>query len=196
MKSETLVLRGARVLREGSFLDADVQIRDGRISAVGEGLEGDVLRVCGDLVPGFLDEHIHGIAGHDTMRGAHDVLEMSRALARHGVTTFLPTTMNAGPEETNAALRGVKAAMQAGAPGADIAGAHMEGPFLGAAYPGAQKAGANLAPTLENYARLTEGAQDVVRLLTLAPENPGARDLIAALAARGVAGSAGRTDAK
>ena len=196
MKSETLVLRGARVLREGSFLDADVQIRDGRISAVGEGLEGDVLRVCGDLVPGFLDEHIHGIAGHDTMRGAHDVLEMSRALARHGVTTFLPTTMNAGPEETNAALRGVKAAMQAGAPGADIAGAHMEGPFLGAAYPGAQKAGANLAPTLENYARLTEGAQDVVRLLTLAPENPGARDLIAALAARGVAVSAGHTDAK
>ena len=119
MKSETLVLRGARVLREGSFLDADVQIRDGRIAAVGEGLEGDVLRVCGDLVPGFLDEHIHGIAGHDTMRGAHDVLEMSRALARLGVTTFLPTTMNAGPEETNAALRGVKAAMQAGAPGAD-----------------------------------------------------------------------------
>ena len=196
MKSETLVLRGARVLREGSFLDADVQIRDGRISAVGEGLEGDVLRVCGDLVPGFLDEHIHGIAGHDTMRGAHDVLEMSRALARHGVTTFLPTTMNAGPEETNAALRGVKAAMQAGAPGADIAGAHMEGPFLGAAYPGAQKAGANLAPTWENYARLTEGAQDVVRLLTLAPENPGARGLIAALAARGVAVSAGHTDAK
>ena len=86
--------------------------------------------------------------------------------------------------------------MQAGAPGADIAGAHMEGPFLGAAYPGAQKAGANLAPTRENYARLTEGAQDVVRLLTLAPENPGARDLIAALAARGVAVSAGHTDAK
>ena len=59
MKSETLVLRGARVLREGSFLDADVQIRDGRISAVGEGLEGDVLRVCGDLVPGFLKRRAH-----------------------------------------------------------------------------------------------------------------------------------------
>ena len=192
---EAMVLRGARVLCEGSFLEADVRVCQGRIDAVGRGLEGDVMRVRGDLVPGLIDEHIHGIAGHDTMRGAQDVWEMSRALARHGVTTFLPTTMNAGAEETNAALRGVRKAMEAGAPGADIAGAHLEGPFLSPAYPGAQKPEANLAPTIDAYARITEGAEGAVRLLTLAPELPGAETLIPYLAKSGVAVSAGHTEA-
>ncbi|MGI5884546.1 MAG: N-acetylglucosamine-6-phosphate deacetylase [Candidatus Spyradocola sp.] len=195
MTTETLVLRGARVLREGGFSQADVQIRGGRITAIGENLPGDVRQVSGDLVPGLIDEHIHGIAGHDTMRGAQDVFAMSEALARHGVTTFLPTTMNAGVEETRAALLGVREVMRAGAPGAAIAGAHMEGPFLGAAYPGAQKAGENLPPTAENFARLTEGASEIVRLLTLAPENPGALALIAHLSSRGIVVSAGHTDA-
>lgn len=192
---DTLVLRGAQVLCEGRFEDVDVAICEGRISGVGMHLTGDVLRVSGYLVPGFIDEHIHGIYGSDTMQGAQAVQNMAQRLARHGVTGFLPTTMNAGVEETHAAVQGIYEAMQAGGDGARIVGAHMEGPFLGSVYLGAQDAHANLAPTMENFARLTGEAASIVRLITVAPEVEGAQELIRALSARGIAVSAGHTDA-
>ena len=176
---EKLIFRGAQVLLDGRLTETDVRIAQGRIDAVGRGLDGgDVMRVEGYLLPGLIDEHIHGIAGHDTMDGVQAVLGMAKQLVRHGVTSFLPTTMNSGIEPTRASLAGVAAAMRENVDGADIPGAHMEGPFLCEKYKGAQDARANLAPSVENFARLTGADASIVRLITLAPELPGAEDFI------------------
>ena len=120
---------------------------------------------------------------------------MARCVVQHGVTTFLPTTMNAPVEETHAAVQGVKDAMLAAGPGADIAGVHMEGPFLSEKYKGAQDTRANQLPSMENFQRLTDGTQEIVRLMTLAPELPGAEAFIRAAAAQGIRISAGHSDA-
>lgn len=192
---DKIVFRGAQVLYAGQFIEADVAVANGRIAGIGRHLEGDVLSVEGYLVPGLIDEHIHGIHGCDTMSGAQDVTQMARCVVQHGVTTFLPTTMNAPVEETHAAVQGVKDAMLAAGPGADIAGVHMEGPFLSEKYKGAQDARANQLPSMENFQRLTDGAQEIVRLMTLAPELPGAEAFIRAAAAQGIRISAGHSDA-
>lgn len=192
---DKIVFRGAQVLYAGQFIEADVAVANGRIAGIGRHLEGDVLSVEGYLVPGLIDEHIHGIHGCDTMSGAQDVAQMARCVVQHGVTTFLPTTMNAPVEETHAAVQGVKDAMLAAGPGADIAGVHMEGPFLSEKYKGAQDARANQLPSMENFQRLTDGTQEIVRLMTLAPELPGAEAFIRAAAAQGIRISAGHSDA-
>lgn len=192
---DKIVFRGAQVLYAGQFIEADVAVANGRIAGIGRHLEGDVLSVEGYLVPGLIDEHIHGIHGCDTMSGAQDVIQMARCVVQHGVTTFLPTTMNAPVEETHAAVQGVKDAMLAAGPGADIAGVHMEGPFLSEKYKGAQDARANQLPSMENFQRLTDGTQEIVRLMTLAPELPGAEAFIRAAAAQGIRISAGHSDA-
>ena len=163
---DKIVFRGAQVLYAGQFIEADVAVANGRIAGIGRHLEGDVLSVEGYLVPGLIDEHIHGIHGCDTMSGAQDVTQMARCVVQHGVTTFLPTTMNAPVEETHAAVQGVKDAMLAAGPGADIAGVHMEGPFLSEKYKGAQDARANQLPSMENFQRLTDGTQEIVRLMS------------------------------
>lgn len=145
------------------------------------------------LAPGFIDVHIHGYAGHDMMEGEDAVRHMSRGLTRHGVTSFLPTTMSASVEETNRAVRAVSRTM-GNAPGARVLGCHLEAPFLNARKKGAQRADTLLAPSLEAYRALVQGGEQAARLLTLAPELPGARALIEALRGEIVL-SAGHTTA-
>ena len=190
------VLRGAQVLIDGEFKAVDVAVENGMITQVGEQLQGEVMQIEGYLLPGLIDEHIHGIYGHDTMYGADAVIGMSRRLAMHGVTGFLPTTMNAGVEETHAAVMGIKQAMlNQPEDGAVIIGAHMEGPFLGEKYKGAQDARANLLPTVQNFELLTKDCAEAVRLITIAPELEGAQDFVRYAAEKGIVVSAGHTDA-
>ena len=190
------VIKGAQVLVDGAFIDAEVQLENGVITAIGQNLEGEVIAAEGYLLPGLIDEHIHGIYGSDTMYGAEAVCNMSRRLAMHGVTGFLPTTMNAGVKETHDAVMGVKLAMQQQPEdGAVILGAHMEGPFLGEKYKGAQDARANLLPGADNFEKLTEGCGEVVRLITIAPELEGAEGFTKYALEKGIVVSAGHTDA-
>lgn len=191
-----LILRGAKVLIEGVFEDRDVAVENGIIAEIGKNLKGEIMNISGYLLPGLIDEHIHGIFGNDTMYGEEAVIAMSRQLVKHGVTGFLPTTMNAGIEETHKAVMGVKKAMQAQPEdGAVIIGAHMEGPFLGEKYKGAQDAKANLLPGKENFEKLTDGCADAMRLITIAPELEGAQEFVKYAVSRGIVVSAGHTDA-
>jgi hypothetical protein len=91
-----MVIKNARVLVGGKILkDRDVAVEGGRITAVGEGLEGgrEIDARGALLAPGFVDLHIHGCAGDDTMDGGDAVKRMARWLPRTGVTALLPTTM-------------------------------------------------------------------------------------------------------
>lgn len=117
--------------------------------------------------PGFLNVHIHGCGGADTMDEDADALTTIRKKqAEMGVTAFLPTTMTCPWDEIAGALTRVRTAMKMRGVGADILGAHMEGPFISPAEKGSQEE-TNILPA--DFPKLAPFA-DVVRLVTLAPE--------------------------
>ncbi|MDR0396307.1 MAG: N-acetylglucosamine-6-phosphate deacetylase [Oscillospiraceae bacterium] len=183
---------------EAYFAEADLLIKDGEISDIGALLAPDETYDAAGcyVVPGFIDTHIHGFAGVDTMSGADAVRTMSRELAKHGTTAFLPTTMTASKQDTRAAVRGVALAMSDPEPnGAAILGCLMEGPFFCAKRKGAQPEHALLNPSVAAYEDMTGEDEKAVRRLALAPELPGADELIRELVSRGVQVSLGHTDA-
>jgi N-acetylglucosamine-6-phosphate deacetylase len=150
------------------------------------------------VLPGFVDVHVHGAAGHDTMdltmdAGVDGLRPMAQFYARHGVTSFLATTMTASAEATLAAVRGVAAAMGKTNGGARPLGIHLEGPFLSPRFPGAQRADHIRPPDLAEFRRLVEAGP--VRMITLAPEQPGAPELIAEARRRGIVVVMGHTAA-
>jgi N-acetylglucosamine-6-phosphate deacetylase len=144
------------------------------------------------LLPGFIDTHIHGGNGGDTMDGPEGVRLMARFHAPHGTTSFLPTTMTAQWPLVMAALNGVRAVMDGGGVtgGAEILGAHLEGPFISPERLGAQPPHAQL-PTPEKLEQVL--ALDVVRAVTLAPELPGALEAARQFARAGVRVGVGHT---
>jgi N-acetylglucosamine-6-phosphate deacetylase len=146
------------------------------------------------VLPGFIDLHIHGSNGHDVMDATPEVLrEMSRFLARHGVTGFYPTTMTAPHAPTLAAVRNVAAVFDEQMPGARILGIHLEGPYLSPEFPGAQPKEYVRDPNLAEFEELV--AAGPVRMITLASERPGASQLMEAALDHGISVVLGHTAA-
>jgi N-acetylglucosamine-6-phosphate deacetylase len=147
------------------------------------------------LAPGFVDVHVHGWGGHDAMGDDAALDGMARALLRQGVTSFLPTAVSA-PLETLAAFAERVRGWMPTSPGdgADPLGFNLEGPFLAPARRGAHDPRCLLSPSEvrpDELDRLVDG----LAVITIAPEIPGALDLIGWLAARGVAVSLGHSAA-
>jgi N-acetylglucosamine-6-phosphate deacetylase len=152
-------------------------------------LEGDY------LLPGFVDVHIHGFRGCDTMRSETDIRKMSRELAGIGVGAFCPTTMSASDEETGRAIRNVCAVMQKPEKGGSrILGVHMEAPFLSEERAGAQQKEFFCDPDEEKLKGLAENLS-AVRLITIAPERNGSERFTRSVTAAGIHVSIGHTNA-
>ena len=185
-----MLIRNGWVFLDGEFAKADVRLNDSLISEVGTLLPspGEDVRDCSGLfvLPGFVDIHIHGYGGADCMRGEEDVRRMARELRKTGIAAFVPTTMSAGTVETRAALSSIQAVCdQQETEGAAVLGAHMEAPFLAPEYKGAQRGECLLPPSASSYEELTRGIS-CVRMMTLAPELPGAISLIRHLTEKGI----------
>ncbi len=124
--------------------------------------------------PGFINLHVHGIGGSDTMDGTEEALkQMSQILPATGVTGFLPTTMTEREDKIRAALSNIAACAEKGFPGAEILGANMEGPFISDIYKGSQEVSHIQCARWE----LIEPYKKWIKLITLAPEkleNPAA----------------------
>ncbi len=154
------------------------------------------------LAPGFIDIHIHGGAGHDVMQADADSLAaVERLLARHGVTSYLPTTVTAPLDATLLSLDKLGAAVEAAAsPSGELRaqplGVHLEGPFLSHAKRGVHPPEHLLGPTPELFDRLWQAARTRVSMMTIAPELPGARETIAHAARPGVAVSLGHSNSE
>ncbi|OLV18421.1 N-acetylglucosamine-6-phosphate deacetylase [Deinococcus marmoris] len=146
------------------------------------------------ILPGFIDTHVHGGSGADAMDGPQAVRTLARFHAAHGTTTLLPTTITNPWENVLAALRGIRQVMdEGGVPGgADIVGAHLEGPFISPGRLGAQPPN-TLEPTPERIAEVL--ALNVVRAVTIAPEVPGALEASFEMARAGVRIGVGHTRA-
>ncbi len=154
------------------------------------------------LAPGFIDIHIHGGAGHDVMSADDSALAgIEHSLARHGVTSYFPTTVTAALGETLAALERLAAAVERSSAAmrsekarARPLGIHLEGPFLSHAKRGVHPPAHLQAPSLQVFERLWQAARGKVALMTIAPELPDAEIVIRAAADRGVCVSLGHSD--
>ncbi len=179
-----------------------VRLAEERVRETGEQLEAvpgeKVLDLAGDfLLPGFVDVHIHAFRGEDTMNGETSVRRMSLALAETGVAAFCPTTMSASVEDTQKALRGIRAVMDRPEKGGTrVLGAHMEAPFLQPEKAGAQRKEFFRNPSWADLETMTDGKPEIVRLITLAPELPGSESFIRQASEAGMHISIGHTSAK
>ena len=197
----TVLLRNGLFFADGHFWEnLCVRLETGRVTAMGEGLAplaGEaVIDLQGDFVlPGFVDAHIHAFRGHDTMQGEDAIRQMARELYREGVAAFLPTTMSASVEDTRRVIAAVRRVMDTPEQrAARVLGVHMEAPFLCEKYKGAQLGECLMNPTVEAYEAMTRGT-DCVKMMTLAPELPGALDMVAYLRKKGVVTCAAHSDA-
>jgi N-acetylglucosamine-6-phosphate deacetylase len=162
------------------------------VTALGTVVDG---RGC-VLLPGFIDVHVHGGDGADAMDADPDGLRrMARFHARHGVTALLPTTWSAPPAALEAAVGAIAEAAGPVEGGATIVGAHLEGPWINPARAGAQDPAGIRPPDPAEARRLLNLRSGTVRLVALAPEMPGAEELIAECRTRGVVVAAGHTQA-
>jgi N-acetylglucosamine-6-phosphate deacetylase len=188
-------VRGRLVLDE-SVVVGRLKIEDGRIESIDlePGAETDA-SAPPYIAPGFVDVHVHGWGGHDAMGSTESLDGMARALLRHGVTSFLPTGYTSPFPDLVAFAERVRGWI-AGAPsdGADPLGFNIEGPFIAPARRGAHNAKFLLTPAEVPWSEI-EPLVDGLRLTTIAPEIPGALELIGRLRARSVRVSVGHSAA-
>jgi N-acetylglucosamine-6-phosphate deacetylase len=150
------------------------------------------------LAPAFFDVHIHGAAGHDLMEATPEALQaVGSFLASRGTGGYLATTVTAPLDATLHALSGLAKLLDAPFSPAQACplGIHLEGPFLSHLKRGVQPKEYLLAPDIAVFDRLFEAAEGHVRLMTLAPELPGAEELAAHATGRGVRVSLGHSNA-
>ncbi len=178
------VIARGRLVLEDSVLPGRVVVDRGRIARV----ELDEAESAGPwIMPGFVDVHVHGWGGHDAMGPDGSLDGMARALLRRGVTSFVPTAVTAPIDALLEFGECVRRWMPvAPADGADPLGFNLEGPFISPRRIGAQNPAFVRAPADVPFRELEPLAAtpNVFRLTTIAPETPGALDLIGALAER------------
>lgn len=199
--SKAILIRGGRVVTPLQVLErGTVVIREGRIADISErepasSAEDTIIEAEGlTVAPGLIDLHVHGAVGYDTMDASPEAIQaMARFFARHGVTSFLPTTMTASREEILAAIRNVARCLGPCPGGAEVLGVHLEGPYVNESQAGAQLVSAIRPAGREEYAAFFQAGP--VRLVTLAPEVPGNRELISYALAQGAVVSIGHSQA-
>lgn len=150
------------------------------------------------VVPGFIDEHIHGAAGSDAMDGTtKDLNIIANALASEGTTAFCATTMTQSPENITKALKAVNEYIEENhQDGAEVLGVHLEGPFISKDFVGAQPIEYVATPDVETFKKYQEASGNHVKIVTLAPEVEGSTELIKYLKSQNIVASIGHTNAK
>ncbi len=197
LAADALIVEDAVLERPLVFID------DGRITRVTTQQETaapqNTIQLRGiTLGSGFLDIHVHGAGGSDVMDGSVGAMNrVGVTLARFGTAQFLATTVTAPIDGTLRALEDIADAIDRD-PGRGAArpiGIHLEGPFLSHAKRGVHPAGELQAPSVALFERFWSAARGTIRLLTLAPELPGATELIAHARGLGVRVSLGHSNA-
>jgi N-acetylglucosamine-6-phosphate deacetylase len=147
-------------------------------------------------MPGFIDTHFHGSGGDDVMaNGAEGVQRISRALLKFGTTGYLATTIAARHEELMRAIEDTIAAEEKDAPAAEILGLHIEGPYINPKFKGAQPEWGIREPDFDELNQMLDAAAGRIKIMTIAPELPGALEMIRTLKRAGVEPSIGHSEA-
>lgn len=188
--------------------DALILVEEGRIRTIGPRSGMELPPGAREIdarglaaAPGFVDVHIHGAAGRDAMEATPEALAgIAACVARHGTTSFVVATVSASVAETLHSLEGLAGAIRAQhsnpqSAAAECLGVHLEGPFLSPARRGVHPAEHLIPPSPGVLARFLAAAGGFARILTLAPELPGAEETIAAARLAGLVVAMGHTDA-
>jgi len=212
----TTVIHASRILTpEEEISDGVIVVEGSRITAVGHRDEVRIPSGAIDYVatgmtvaPGFIDLHIHGAGGHDVMEATPRSLDrITSTVAQHGTTSIVATTVTAPVDETCRSLEGIaryirsrerndaKPEEYSGRLAAEIVGIHLEGPFISHARRGVHPREMIAQPSLDTLEKFLQAADGLVKILTIAPELPGAMDLIAAAVAAKIVVALGHTDA-
>jgi N-acetylglucosamine-6-phosphate deacetylase len=187
-----LALSGRTLLLDGNLHEATVLVEGSVIVRVTPGLDPAAdIATTGYIAPGFIDLQINGAYGCDFSTDGRTVAEVAARLPETGVTSFLPTIITSPFEAYQKLLREVREASQ-GTAGAQPLGVHLEGPYLNPLRKGAHDPALLRAIDVDEIVRW---ADDSVRIVTLAPELPGALDAIKALRGKGIVVSAGHSNA-
>ena len=196
-----LHVRNATIHTPDRVIEGGWVLVDGpRIAAVGQEGEAPAARGATEIdtvglhvTPGFIELQVNGAFGHDFTNDPGTIWTVGAGLPRYGVTAFLPTIITSPLDKVDAGRALMTGGAPAGYRGAIPLGLHAEGPFLNPKRKGAHNANYLRLPTLE----AVEGwsPRTGVRLVTMAPELPGALDVIKALTARGIVVSVGHSDA-
>lgn len=183
------------------IITTNIGIENGKIAYIGE----DASKITDALpyeegsivVPGFIDQHIHGAAGADAMDGTVQALStIANAVASEGTTGFLATTMTQSPENISKAMGAVKEYIATNPEeGARVLGIHLEGPFISVKHIGAQPLEYVASPDIAVFDDYNAKSGNAIKIVSLAPEVEGADELIKHMTANGVIASAGHTDA-
>ncbi|MBQ8295724.1 MAG: N-acetylglucosamine-6-phosphate deacetylase [Clostridia bacterium] len=194
--------KGATVYVDGEGLKKCTVCFDEKIEKISRCADknADVIELPDDAIvlPGFIDQHIHGAGGSDGMDGTlDDIAIIAKTVAAEGTTSFLVTTMTQSAENITKAMQAVKVYREADSKeGARVVGVHLEGPFIAAAHKGAQPLEYVKEPDIATFDAYNEASGNAIRIVTLAPEVNGAAELIQHLSKIGVVASIGHTGAK
>lgn len=193
-KNASVYAEGKGIIRTSVYFDDKIRQIGGYVA----GAEEIELPENAVVLPGFIDEHIHGAGGSDAMDGnTKDLAIIAETVAKEGTTSFLATTMTQSKENILKSMRAVKDYREAaGEQGARIAGVHLEGPFIAAAHKGAQPLEYVAAPDAKTFDEYNAACGNAIKIITLAPETDGALDFIRHIVAQGTVVSIGHTGAK
>lgn len=194
-----MIIKNINIIFLDKIEQGSVLIVDGKIKEINPVNVNDSTVIDGQglyLSAGFIDIHIHGAGGYDTMNGTYEALnEISKNIVKHGTTSFTPTTMTVSLEKIYTAMAAISKAKNNGTDGANVLGAHLEGPFISPSAIGAQNPNYLIPPTQESYNKMVGEYYNDVVSITMAPEVPGALELISYLNNKGVRVSLGHTKA-
>ena len=172
---------------------------DETIRAIGETSTAEEIVLPEDAIvlPGFIDQHIHGAGGSDGMDATiADYETIAKTVAAEGTTSFVITTMTQSVENITKAMQAVKEYREGEHDGARVVGIHLEGPFIAPAFKGAQPLDYVAKPDVDVFKAYNEASGNAIKIVTLAPEVEGAAELIAYLTENGIVSSIGHTGAK
>lgn len=197
------ILEGSLLLPDGQKTYGEIEIEGRKIAGIkkrdrpasNNRPESDHL-----IVPGFIDVHVHGGGGADTMDATLDAFAtIAKTHARSGTTSWLATTVTAPPQQIerviNCAAEYMIREQQRGGEGARLLGVHLEGPYLNPRHRGAQRDEYMIRPDADQFIGWLQRAEGVVRMITIAPEMDGAGEVIREALKCGIVVSAGHTDA-
>ena len=192
-----MIIQSKRVYIASTLIPAQIEIEGGKIKAIYNYGEKNVDKDFGEerIVPGFYDVHTHGYHGYDTTAGGKDGLKAwLKYLPAEGVCGICPTTLTQSHDTLKKAVAEVAEVRKEDPEGAEILGIHFEGPYLDVKYKGAQPEEYIVKGTVEEFKEYQKACDDLIKIITLAPEHDENFELTRYCADTGVNVSIGHTD--
>lgn len=180
-----MIIKNAKVFdAEGKFVEKDIYVKNGVITDVADASDTEVIDAKGCFaIPGLTDIHFHGCVGNDFCDGTEDAIKaMAKYEASIGVTTICPATMTLSKEELTGIMKAAKQfndnKENAKEDYAELVGINMEGPFISLEKKGAQNPKYIMQCNVDVFDELNKESGNIVKLVDIAPEEPGAMEFI------------------